>query len=169
MGLTPTRFPRREAPALRGKMSDIIVAIFIVATIVGLKKSLYGSVAGLLLSIAYCLFGKNIGIYSWVLMPIFGAFFGFMIPLSVRWLFSGLRGGRGKTEPGKTYIGGFGVGRAGQFFGKWSEGIIPTDNEETEWIENEQERRERKIGILIRYLSAPIILLLTIIAFSLLH
>ena len=101
MGLTPTRFPRREAPALRGKMSDIIVAIFIVATIVGLKKSLYGSVAGLLLSIAYCLFGKNIGIYSWVLMLIFGAFFGFMIPLSVRWLFSGLRGGRGKTEPGK--------------------------------------------------------------------
>jgi hypothetical protein len=84
-------------------------------------------------------------------------------------LFSGLRGGRGKTEPGTTYIGGFGVGRAGQFFGKWSEGIIPSDNEETGWIEDEQERRERRIGILIRYLSAPIILLAAIIAFILLH
>jgi len=84
-------------------------------------------------------------------------------------LFSGLKGGRGKTEPGTTYIGGFGVGRAGQFFGKWSEGIIPSDNEKTEWIEDEQEGRERKIGILIRYLFAPIILLIAIIAFSLLH
>ena len=150
-------------------MSDIIVAIFFIATIVGLKKPIYGSVAGLLLSIGYSYFETNIGIYSWVLMPIFGALFGFVFPLSVRWLFSGLRGGRGKTEPGTTYIGGFGVGRAGQFFGKWSEGIIPSDNEETGWIEDEQERRERKIGILIRYLSAPIILLLAIIAFSLLH
>jgi len=150
-------------------MSDIIVAIFFIATIVGLKKPMYGSIAGLLLSIVYCYFGTNIGIYSWVLMPIFGALFGFVFPLSVRWLFSGLRGGRGRTEPGTTYIGGFGVGRAGQFFGKWSEGIIPSDNEETGWIENEQDRRERRIGILIRYLSAPIILLLAIIAFSLLH
>jgi phosphate/sulfate permease len=150
-------------------MSDIIVAIFFIATIVGLKKPIYGSIAGLVLSIAYCYFGTNIGIYSWVLTPIFGALFGFVFPLSVRWLFSGLKGGRGKTEPGTTYIGGFGVGRAGQFFGKWSEGIIPSDNEETGWIDDEQERRERRIGILIRYLSAPIILLITIIALSLLH
>ena len=150
-------------------MSDIIVAIFFIATLVGLKRPIYGSVSGFLLSIGYCYFKTNIGIYSWVLMPIFGALFGFVFPLSVGWLFSGLRGGRGKTEPGTTYIGGFGVGRAGQFFGKWSEGIIPSENEETGWIKNEQERRERKIGIFIRYLSAPIILLLAIIAFSLLH
>lgn len=150
-------------------MSDVIVAVFFIATIVGLKKPIYGFIVGLVLSMAYCYFGANIGLYSWVLIPIFGALFGFVFPLSVRWLFSGLRGGRGKTEPGTTYIGGFGVGRAGQFFGKWSEGIIPSDNEETGWIEDEQKRRERRIGILIRYLSAPIILLLSIIVFSLLH
>jgi phosphate/sulfate permease len=150
-------------------MSDIIVAIFFIATIVGLKKPIYGSVAGLLLSIGYCYFETNIGIYSWVLMPIFGALFGFVFPLSVRWLFSGLRGGRGKNEPGTTYIGGFGVGREGQYFGKWADGIIPSENEETGWIENKQEKRKRNIGILIRYLSAPIILILAIIAFSLLH
>ena len=150
-------------------MSDIVVAIFFIATIVGLKKPIYGSISGLILSIGYCYFGNNITLYSWVLIPILGALFGLVFPLSVRWLFSGLKGGRGKTKPGTTYIGGFGVGRAGQFFGKWSEGIIPTDNEETGWIENEQERRERRIGILIRYLSAPIILLIAIIAFSLLH
>jgi hypothetical protein len=150
-------------------MSDIIVVIFFIATIVGLKKPIYGSIAGLVLSIGYCYFGKSVGLSSWMWIPMFGALFGFVFPLSVRWLFSGLRGGRGKTEPGTTYIGGFGVGRAGQFFGKWSEGIIPSDNEETGWIEDKQESRERRIGILIRYLSAPIVLLLAIIAFSLLH
>ncbi len=150
-------------------MSDIVVAIFFIATIVGLKKPVYGSISGLILSIGYCYFGKNITLYSWVLIPLLGALFGLVFPLYVRWLFSGLKGGRGKTAPGTTYIGGFGVGRAGQFFGKWSEGIIPTDNEETGWIENKQERRGRRIGILIRYLSAPIILLIAIIAFSLLH
>ena len=149
-------------------MSDIIVVIFFVASMVGLKKPIYGSISGLILSIAYCYFSTDINIYSWFLLPIFGAIFGLLLPISIRWLFSGLRGGRGKTEPGVTYIGGFGIGRAGQFFGKWSEGIIPTENEETGWLENEDERRERNIGILIRYLSAPIVLILALVAFMLL-
>ena len=150
-------------------MSDIIVVIFFVASMVGLKKPIYGSISGLILSIAYCYFSTDINIYSWFLLPVFGAIFGLLLPISIRWLFSGLRGGRGKTEPGVTYIGGFGIGRAGQFFGKWSEGIIPTENEETGWLENEDERRERNIGILIRYLSAPIVLILALVAFMLLR
>ena len=150
-------------------MSDIIAAIFFIATIVGLKRPVFGAMAGVVLSMGYCFWGTDIGLYSWILIPLVGALFGFVFPVSVRWLFSGLRGGRGKTEPGTTYIGGFGVGRAGQFFGKWSEGIIPSDNEETGWIEDESERRERRIGIVIRYLSAPIILLIAIIALGLLH
>ena len=149
-------------------MSDIIVVIFFIATIVGIKRPIYGAIAGLVVSIGFCYFGNNVGLSSWILIPMFGALFGFVFPLSVRWLFSGLRGGRGKTNPGTTYIGGFGLGRAGQFFGKWSEGIIPTENEETGWIENKEEGRERNIGILIRYLSAPIILMLAIIGFMLL-
>jgi hypothetical protein len=149
-------------------VSDIIVVIFIVASMVGLKKPIYGSISGLILSIAYCYFSTDINIYSWFLLPIFGAIFGLLIPKSVKWFFSGLRGGRGKTKPGVTYIGGFGIGRAGQFFGKWSEGIIPTESEETGWLENKEERRERNIGIAIRYLSAPIVLILAIISFMLL-
>ena len=149
-------------------MSDIIVVIFFVASMVGLKNPIYGSISGLILSIAYCYFSTDINIYSWFLLPIFGAVFGLIFPISIRWLFSGLRGDRGKTEPGVTYIGGFGIGRAGQFFGKWSEGIIPTENEETGWLENEDEKRERNIGILIRYLSAPIVLILALVAFMLL-
>jgi len=149
-------------------MSDIIVAIFFIATIVGLKKPIYGSIAGLVLSIVYCYFRTNIVFYSWVLIPIFGTLFGFLAPLSARWLFSGLRGGEGKTESGTTYIGGFGLRRLGQYFGKMSPGIIPSKNEETGWIEDEQERRERWIGIIIRYI-APLILILAIIGFSLLH
>jgi hypothetical protein len=132
---------------------------------VGLKKPIYGSISGLMVSIAYCYFSTDINIYSWFSLPIFGAIFGLLIPISIKWFFSALRGGRGETKPGVTYIGGFGIGRAGQFFGKWSEGIIPTENEETGWLENKEERRERNIGILIRYLSAPIVLMLAIIAF----
>jgi len=150
-------------------MSDIIVVIFFIATIVGIKRPIYGAIAGLLVSIGFCYFGEKVGISSWIFIPMFGVLFGFVFPLSVRWLFSGLRGGRGKTNPGTTYIGGFGIGRAGQFFGKWSEGIIPTENEETGWIENKEERRERNIGILIRYLSAPIILILAIVGYMLLR
>ena len=51
---------------------------------------------------------------------------------------------------------------------KWFEGIIPTENEETGWLENKEERRERTIWVLIRYLSAPIVLILALIAFMLL-
>ena len=149
-------------------MTDIIVALFFIATIVGLKRPIYGSIAGLVPSIGYCYFRNNIGLYAWVLLPIFGALFGYLFPLSARWMFSALRGGRGKTEPGTTYIGGFGSGRAGQFFGKWSEGIIPTKNEETGWLEDEEERRERNIGILIRYLFAPIVIILVLVTVMLL-
>jgi hypothetical protein len=150
-------------------VSDIIVVIFFVSSMIGLKKPIYGSISGLILSIVYCYFSADITIYSWFFLPIFGAVFGLIFPISIGWLFSGLRGGRGKTEPGITYIGGFGIGRAGQFFGKWSEGIIPTKNEETGWLEDEEERRERNIGILIRYLAAPIILILALVAFMLLN
>ena len=149
-------------------MSDIIIPIFFIATIVGLKKPIYGSMAGLVLSIGYCYFRTNIGLYSWLLIPMFGALFGYLFPLSARWMFSGLKGGRGKTEPGATYIGGFGLGRLGQYFGKMSPGIIPSENEETGWIEDGQEKRERWLGIVIRYI-APIILILAIFGFSLLH
>ena len=151
------------------KLTDIIILIFFISVLVGLDKPLYGLLAGLILSIGYCFFVKNLDTYLWILYPIACSFLGYIFPISVRWLFSGLKGGRGKTEPGVTYIGGFGVGRAGQYSEKWSEGIIPTENEETGWIEKKEEKRERFIGILIRYLSAPIILILAIIVYSLLQ
>jgi len=65
-------------------MSDIIVAIYFIATIVGLKRPIYGSIAGLMLSIGYCYWGTTISLYLWILIPIFGALFGFLFPLSVR-------------------------------------------------------------------------------------
>ena len=69
-------------------MSDIIIAIFFIATIVGLKEPIYGSIVGLVLSIGYCYLGTNIGLYSWLLIPILGALFGFVFPLSVRRYYS---------------------------------------------------------------------------------
>ena len=149
-------------------MSDIFLIIFFVSILIGLKKPIYGGFAGLIIGITFCFFTVNFYSHQWILIPVAAYFLGLILPLSVRWLFSGYRGGRGKTNPGVTYIGGFGVGRAGQYFGKWSEGIIPSRDEETEWIHDSKSKRERIIGIIIRYVSAPIILILAIIAAGLL-
>ena len=149
-------------------MSDIFPVIFIVSILIGFKKPIYGGFAGLLIGLAFCFFTINFYNHQWIFIPVASYFLGLILPLSVRWLFSGYRGGRGKTNPGVTYIGGFGVGRAGQYFGKWSEGIIPSQDEEADWLYDNQSKRERIIGIIIRYVSAPIILLIAIIAAGLL-
>jgi len=146
------------------QMSDIFLVIFFVSILIGFKKPIYGGFAGLLIGLAFCFFTTNFYNHQWIFIPVASYFLGLILPLSVRWLFSGYRGGRGKTNPGVTYIGGFGVGRAGQYFGKWSEGIIPSQDEEAEWIYDNQSKRERIIGIIIRYVAAPIILLIAIIA-----
>jgi len=145
-------------------MSDIFLVIFFVSILIGLKKPIYGGFAGLLIGLAFCFCTINFYNHQWIFIPVTSYVLGLMLPLSVRWLFSGYRGGRGKTNPGVTYIGGFGVGRAGQYFGKWSEGIIPSQDEEAD----NQSKRERIIGIIIRYVSAPIILLIAMIAAMLL-
>jgi hypothetical protein len=145
-------------------MSDIFLVIFFVSILIGVKKPIYGGFAGLLIGLAFCFFTISFYNHQWIFIPVASYFIGLILPLSVRWLFSGYRGGRGKTNPGVTYIGGFGVGRAGQYFGKWSEGIIPSQDEETD----NQSKRERVIGIIIRYVSAPIILLIAMIAAGLL-
>ena len=145
-------------------MSDIFPVIFFVSILTGLKKPIYGGFAGLLIGLAFCFFTINFYHHQWIFIPVASYFLGLILPLSVRWLFSGYRGGRGKTNPGVTYIGGFGVGRAGQYFGKWSEGLIPSQDEEYD----NQSKRERIIGIIIRYVSAPIILLIAMIAAMLL-
>jgi hypothetical protein len=149
-------------------MSDIFLVIFFVSILIGFKNPLYGGVAGLLIGLTFCFFTINFYNHQWIFIPVASYVVGLILPLSVRWIFAGYRGGRGKTNPGITYIGGFGVGRAGQYFGKWSEGIIPSQNEETKWIDDNQSKRERIIGIIIRYVSAPIILLIAMIAAGLL-
>jgi hypothetical protein len=149
-------------------MSDIFLVIFFVSIPIGLKKPIYGGFAGLLIGLLFCFFTINFYHHQWIFIPVASYFLGLILPLSARWLFSGYRGGRGKTNPGVTYIGGFGVGRAGQYFGKWSEGIIPSQDEESDWIYDNQSKRERIIGIIIRYVSAPIILIIAMIAAGLL-
>jgi len=145
-------------------MSDIFLVIFFVSILIGLKKPICGGFAGLLIGLIFCLFEINFYNHQWIFIPAAAYTVGLILPLSIKWIFSGYRGGRGKTNPGVTYIGGFGVGRAGQYLGKWSEGIIPSQDEETEWIHDSKSRRERTIGIIIRYASAPIILIIAIIA-----
>jgi hypothetical protein len=134
---------------------------------VGLKKPVFGGIAGLIFTLIYCFFSAGNEVNVWIVLPILGLILGFSFPISIRWLFSGYKGARGKSKPGVTYIGGF--HRTGQYFGKWSPGIIPAKDEETEWIYNKDLRRERTISIIIRYCSAPLILLAAILAFHFLH
>ncbi len=149
-------------------MIDIFPIIFFASILIGLKKPIYGGFAGLIIGITFCFFTVKFYNHQWILIPVASYIIGLILPLSIRWIFSGYRGGRGKTKPGVTYIGGFGVGRAGQYFGKWSEGVIPSRDEETEWMHDSQSKRERIIGIIIRYASAPIILLIAMIVAGLL-
>jgi len=145
-------------------MSDIFLVIFFVSIIIGLRKPIYGGFAGLIIGLILCFFTIEFFNHDWIFIPVVSYIVGLIVPLSIKWLFSGYRGGRGKTNPGVTYIGGFGVGRAGQYFGKWSEGVIPSRDEEND----SQSKRERIIGIIIRYGSAPIILLFAMIAAAIL-
>jgi hypothetical protein len=149
-------------------MSDIFLVIFFVSILVGLKKPIYGGFAGLLIGLAFCFFTINFYNHQWIFIPVASYCLGLILPLSIRWLFSGYRGGRCKTNSGVTYMGGFGVGRAGQYSGKWSEGIVPSQDEETERIHDNQSKRERMVGIIIRYVFAPIILTVAMIAAGLL-
>ena len=144
-------------------MIDIFPIVFFASILIGLKKPIYGGLAGLIIGITFCFFTVKFYNHQWIFIPVASYIIGLILPLSIRWIFSGYRGGRGKTKPGVTYIGGFGVGRAGQYFGKWSEGVIPSRDEETEWMHDSQSKRERIIGIVIRYASAPIILLIAMI------
>jgi hypothetical protein len=144
------------------------LVIFFVSIPIGLKNPIYGGFAGLLIGLTLCFFRIEFSNHQWIFIPLASYVVGLILPLAIRWLFSGYRGGRGKTNPSVTYIGGFGVGCAGQYFGKWSEGIIPSQDEETDWIYDNKSKRQRIIGIIIRYVSAPIILLIAMIGAGLL-
>jgi hypothetical protein len=97
------------ALSVMNQMSDIFLIIFFVSILIGLKK---------IVVCWYCrishwpymlFFTINFYNHQWVFIPVTSYVVGLILPLSVRWIFSGYRGGRGKTNPGVIYIGGFGV------------------------------------------------------------
>ena len=107
---------RVASPVSRGvnQMSDIFPVIFFVSILIGINKPIYGGVAGLLIGLLSCFFTIRLYDYQWLFIPVASYVLVIVLPLSVRWIFSGYRGGRGKTNPDISYMGGFGVGRAGQ-------------------------------------------------------
>lgn len=90
-------------------MADIILVVIIVSAIVGIKTPILGSIAGAVTAgVMYYLLNNDLQIQNFALHIIVGAIFGYLSPATFRWIFSGFRGGRGKTERGVTWIGGFG-------------------------------------------------------------
>ena len=139
-------------------MADILLIVIIVSAIVGIRTPLLGSIAGAVTAgIMHYFLYTPIEIRTFVLHIVVGALFGYLSPVTFRWIFSGFRGGRGKTEPGVTWIGGFGgTGR------QYSGGIIPTEDE---ILENKKPEKqfERFIIKLIRILIFPLTCLIVLL------
>jgi hypothetical protein len=132
-------------------MADIFLVVIIVSAIVGIKTPILGSIAGAVTAgVMYYFLNNQFEIMNFALHIVVGVLFGYLSPVTFRWIFSGFRGGRGKTEPGVTWIGGFGgTGR------QYSGGIIPTENE---LLENKKPEKQFEVFIikLIRILIFPL-------------
>ena len=146
-------------------MLEVFIIVFFVSSLIGLKKPIIGSiVGGIIATVMYYIF-ENMNVLHFILYIIFGLTAGYVCPIALRWLFSGFRGGRGKSAPGVTYfhLGGFGTGRSGQYFGDDPGGIVPKHDEEGEWIKNKHIVKIRWLKIGLRYVIAPIIIVILIL------
>ena len=146
-------------------MSDVLIMIVVLSPLVGVKHPLIGATVGALIGVVGEMSMNTFAVPSFILSLGLGGLLGYVSSLAVRWLFSGFRGGRGPSEPGVTYshLGGFGTARSGQFFGECPGGMIPTHDEEAEWIRNKQAARARWFMIALRYLFTPLLLVILIL------
>ncbi len=104
-------------------MSNIILIVFIVSGIIGLKKPIAGALSGCLLTVVLYLFLNDFEINWFLITCLLGSLAGFAGGYSIPWFFSGFKGGRHNTGP--SYIGG----GAGRGLGEHTGGIILSDEE----------------------------------------
>ena len=85
-------------------MITIILIVFFVSGIVGLKKPLIGTIAGCILTIVLFFLFYNFTVFQFLLTCLIGFATSFAGSRAFSWFFSGFRGGKHNTGP--SYIGG---------------------------------------------------------------
>jgi hypothetical protein len=103
-------------------MADILIAIVVLSGVVGIKKPIYGGIAGLITApLVHYIFQSFSSYMFFALFPI-GFVAGWLAGKLSNWFFSGFRGG--KHNVGPSYISM--TGRAG---GDQRGGIVYTEEE----------------------------------------
>jgi len=103
-------------------MTDIFISIIVLSGIVGLKKPIYGGIAGLIIAPLIHYIFQPFSLYVFFALFPIGFFAGLLIGKISNWFFSGFRGGNHNVGP--SYISM--TGRAG---GNQRGGIVYTDEE----------------------------------------
>ncbi len=112
-------------------MSSIFVIVVVVSFLFGVRKPLYGCIAGTIAAgISYYLFIESFDLLIFFIVIAVGLLLSLLVAYFSSWFFSGFRGGRRHTGP--SMMGGFGRGETAHR----SSGIILSD-EEREGLKHE--------------------------------
>ena len=106
-------------------MSSIFVIVVVVSFLFGVRKPLYGCIAGTIAAgISYYLFiEESFDLLMFFVVTAVGLLLSLLVAYFSSWFFSGFRGGKRHTGP--SMIGGFGKGETAHR----SSGIIHSDEE----------------------------------------
>ena len=105
-------------------MSSIFVIVVVVSFLFGVRKPLYGCIAGTIAAgISYYLFIESFDLIIFFVVIAVGLLLSLLVAYFSSWFFSGFRGGRRHTGP--SMMGGFGKGETAHR----SSGIILSDEE----------------------------------------
>lgn len=116
-------------------MSSIFVIVVVVSFLFGVRKPLYGCIAGTIAAgVSYYLFIENFDLLIFFIVIAVGLVLSLLVAYFSSWFFSGFRGGRRHTGP--SMMGGFGKGETAHR----SSGIILSD-EEREGMKPEHRKR----------------------------
>ena len=99
-------------------MSSIILIVFIVAGIIGIKKKILGALTGCLLTLILYFLIEDFKITKFIVTVFLGFLSSFAGSYAIPWFLSGFKGGKHSTGP--SYIGG----GAGKGWGEHTGGII---------------------------------------------
>jgi hypothetical protein len=100
-------------------MIDIIIAVFVISGIIGIKKKVYGAAAGAIIAPLIDYVFHSFDLFFFIALFPIGFLIGWISGSLSKWFFSGFRGGKHNTGPSYT-------GRAG---GHQRGGIVFTDEE----------------------------------------
>ena len=110
-------------------MGDILVVIFVVSILVGIKKPILGGVAGIILAPLIYYFFHDFNLYVFIFLFPIGFLLGWLFGFLANWFFSGFRGG--KHNEGPSFV-------TGRFGGSQRGGIVLTDEEKENSMLNEK-------------------------------